>query len=140
MCRQLLLELDNALRLLHDDGGTQFLGQVLTLNLDLLATTLAAGLEEVGTGALHGCDQMNIDVNGTIRKAYYLLETCVLAWKARKMSGSIMMAMSRLAMSFSLRVSILFCTQSAKGRPTSVYVTLMTHYLGSLRRSSSSGK
>ena len=57
MCRQLLLELDNALRLLHDDGGTQFLGQVLTLNLDLLATTFAARLEKVGAATLHGCDK-----------------------------------------------------------------------------------
>ena len=57
MCRELLLEFDNALRLLHDDGSTQLLRQVLTFNLDLLTTTFATGLEKVGAATLHGCDK-----------------------------------------------------------------------------------
>ena len=60
---QLLLKLCYPLRLLQLHHSAEFFRLVLPGNLRLLTPTLATCLEEVSTGAFHGCNELKKEVS-----------------------------------------------------------------------------
>ena len=60
---ELMLKLSNPLRLLQLYDSAEFFGLILPGDLSLLTPSLTAGLEEVGTGAFHGCSKSKKEVS-----------------------------------------------------------------------------
>ena len=60
---ELMLKLSNPLRLLQLYDSTEFFGLILPGDLSLLTPSLTTGLEEVSTGAFHGCSKSKKEVS-----------------------------------------------------------------------------